>query len=284
MFKTVFIIVSVFALVLVGYTQGYSQLVGKLIQAIGKDNLVIESENTVHTRFSVPPGYQRVKYTGDSFGAFLRELKLKKMGSPVLLYDGREKFFSHHISVLDIAILPQDLIQCADAVIKLRAEYLYKQKQHNKISFELTNGMEVPFSKFANGERVKVSGNKTSWVKGNYKTGNDRDVFDEYLKFIYIYAGTLSLSKQMPKADIKAIKIGDVFLQGGSPGHAVLVVDMAVHQESGEKIMMLAQSYMPSQELHILKNYSFVSPWYKVKDATLITPEWIFKKGSLKKW
>ena len=144
--------------------------------------------------------------------------------------------------------------------------------------------MKVPFSKFANGERVKVSGNKTTWVKANYKKGYGRDIFEEYLKFIYIYAGTISLSNQMRLADIKDIEIGDVFIQGGSPGHVVIVVDMAMDKDTGDKIMMLAQSYMPSQELHILKSHTILSPWYKVKDQELITPEWKFKKGSLKKW
>ena len=144
--------------------------------------------------------------------------------------------------------------------------------------------MKVPFSKFVKGERVKVSGNKTVWVKGNYKTGYGREVFEEYLKFIYTYAGTLSLSKEMKKADIKDIEIGDVFIQGGSPGHAVIIVDTAVNKKTGERIMMLVQSYMPSQELHILKSISDISPWYKVEDAKLVTPEWLFEKGSLKKW
>ena len=247
-------------------------------------NLIVKEGDTVSSRFLVPSGYERENYPEDSFGTYLRELKLKKMGTPVLLYDGREKFVKSHISVIDIPILPQDLIQCADAVIKLRAEYLYKQKKHDKISFDLTNGMKVPFSKFVKGERVKVSGNKTVWVKGNYKTGYGREVFDEYLKFIYTYAGTLSLSKEMKKADIKDMEIGDVFIQGGSPGHAVIIVDTAVNKKTGERIMMLVQSYMPSQELHILKSISDISPWYKVEDAKLVTPEWLFEKGSLKKW
>ncbi len=248
------------------------------------ENLIIKNGKTIESRFLTPKGYEREKYSEDSFGTYLRSLSLKEMGAPVLLYDGRKKFIESHISVIDMPILPQDLIQCADAVIKLRAEYLYSKKNYNKISFNLTNGMEVPFSKFIKGERVKVNGNKTTWVKGNYKTGSGREVFEEYLKFIYTYAGTLSLSKEMKKADIKDIEIGDVFIQGGSPGHAVIVTDIAVNKETGEKIMMLAQSYMPSQELHILKSISFISPWYKVEDAKLITPEWLFEKGSLKKW
>ena len=46
--------------------------------------------------------------------------------------------------------------------------------------------------------------------------------------------------------ELSEMQIGDVFIRGGSPGHCVIVVDMAVHQETGEKLFMLAQSYMPA--------------------------------------
>ena len=55
----------------------------------------------------------------------------------------------------------------------------------------------------------------------------------------------------MKKADIKDIEIGDVFIQGGSPGHAVIIVDTAVNKKTGERIMMLVQSYMPVSYTHL---------------------------------
>ena len=39
------------------------------------------------------------------------------------------------------------------------------------------------------------------------------------------------------------------------PGHVVLIVDMA-ENDKGEKIFMLAQSYMPAQQTQILINPS----------------------------
>lgn len=245
---------------------------------------IVKEADTIQTRFLLPKNYERIEYPENSFQTYLRNLKLKKWNSPVLLYNGLEKSSQVYISVIDIPILSQDLIQCADAVIKLRAEYLYENKKYDEIAFNLTNGMRVPFSRFAKGERVKVVGNKTSWVTGNYKKGYGREVFEEYLRFIYTYAGTLSLSGELKKADIKDIEIGDVFIQGGSPGHAVIIIDIAVNKKTGEKIMMLAQSYMPSQELHILKSFEKISPWYPIKAGRLITPEWQFEEGSLKKW
>jgi hypothetical protein len=57
--------------------------------------------------------------------------------------------------------------------------------------------------------------------------------------------------------------------------------------KQGKKIFLLAQSYMPAQELQILKNpnNAKMSPWYSEEfGETLITPEWTFKKAHLKRF
>lgn len=83
---------------------------------------------------------------------------------------------------------------------------------------------------------------------------------------------------------LEDMKIGDVFLKGEDPGHCVIVVDMAENRTTGEKLFMLAQSYMPAQDIHILKNprNEEISPWYPVAfGETLNTPEWSFNKNQL---
>ena len=79
---------------------------------------------------------------------------------------------------------------------------------------------------------------------------------------------------------------GDVFIKGGFPGHAMIVVDVAVNKK-GEKIFMLAQSYMPAQDIHIVKNpgNETLSPWYVLGEgATIVTPEWKVRKDQLRSW
>ena len=52
-------------------------------------------------------------------------------------------------------------------------------------------------------------------------------------------------------------------------------------------IYMLAQSYMPAQDIHLLQNFSnpSLSPWYSVKESSIIqTPQWIFYTNQLKTW
>ena len=103
---------------------------------------------------------------------------------------------------------------------------------------------------------------------------------------VFMYAGTLSLSQELPTIAPSNMAIGDIFIKGGSPGHAVIVMDIAENTK-GEKIFLLAQSYMPAQNIHLLKNPtdSKLSPWYALKDLKILeTPEWNFTKNDLKRW
>jgi hypothetical protein len=79
-----------------------------------------------------------------------------------------------------------------------------------------------------------------------------------------------------------------VFIKGGFPGHAVLVIDMAINPATGERRFMLLQSYMPAQDMHVLKNPKAPdgSPWYPVPadKAELATPEWVFPAGTLRRF
>ena len=58
---------------------------------------------------------------------------------------------------------------------------------------------------------------------------------------MFAYAGTLSLSKELVAVPVEDMEIGDVFIQGGSPGHCAIIVDIAENPTSNQKIFMLAQ-------------------------------------------
>lgn len=237
-------------------------------------------------RFSPPSGFQRIPVDPASFASYLRHLPLKSPGSPVLLYDGQEKGNqTAHVAVVDLPIGKRDLHQCADAIMRLRAEYLWHSKQYKEIHFNLTNGFRVDYERWRKGGRVKVTGNRTEWVQ-SAAASNSYAVFWKYLELVFSYAGTLSLSKELETAPMEGLQIGDVFIQGGSPGHAVIVVDMAFDADAN-KVFLLAQSYMPAQEIQILKNpaNSDGSPWYRTISAGAIdTPEWTFATSDLKRF
>ncbi len=249
-------------------------------------NFIYQSGNTLESRFSVPESYKRIIVQPFSFADYLRKLPLKPHNSLVKYYDGSIKY-NHNVydAVIDMNIGKKNLHQCADAIMRLRAEYFWQKKMYDSIHFNFTNGFCVKYTEWMKGRRVVIKGNKTYW-NNRIAPSNTYNDFWKYMELIFSYAGTLSLSKEMQTIDINSIQIGDVFIVGGTPGHAVLVVDMAKNKDN-KKIFMLAQSYMPAQEMQILKNPSdsTLSPWYSIDfEDKLYTPEWIFDKNNLKRF
>jgi hypothetical protein len=241
---------------------------------------------TVEDRIAAPTGYARTDLPDGSFAHYLRNLPLKPVGSPVLLYTRLPKDDQGaQAAVVDMSVGDRDLQQCADAVMRLRAEYLFQAERKAEISFSFTNGTAVPFARWMKGERVSVNGNKAVWVPGGTAGATHTDLMS-YLQLIFSYAGTLSLSRELKDATGTPVQAGDVFIHGGSPGHAVIVLDVAENAR-GEQMMLLAQSYMPAQDIHVLRNLerSEHSPWYKVNEGEqLRTPEWTFNWRERKRW
>ncbi len=244
------------------------------------------SLDTIATRFSPPAGFQRSQEPMGSFADWLRHLPLKPEHSRVHLYNGNLKPNQHvHCAVVDIDTGNNDLQQCADAVMRLRAEYLYSRNAYQRIHFNFTSGDRASYERWRQGYRPVVRGNRVSW-KNSASDDDSYSNFRSYLDSVFMYAGTWSLSQELvPRRRLSDLSIGDVFIKGGFPGHAVIVVDMAIEPETGEKVFMLAQSYMPAQDIHVLKNPKSVdgSPWYQLpRNGVLETPEWTFKTSELK--
>lgn len=231
----------------------------------------------------MPPGFVRTEVKSTTYDEFLRELPLKKTGDEVLLFNGKKKNRQDvHEAIIDYDIGKKDLQQCADAVMRIRAEYLYHSIQFDKIHFNFTNGFNCEYIKYAEGYRYSVKHNE--WVK-SATVDYTYETFKEYLQLVFNYAGSLSLSKELNQVkDLNDIQPGDVFIKGGSPGHAVIVVDVAKNPTTGLIIFAIAQSYMPAQSIHILKNFNSpeISPWYNINFGfELVTPEWTFKRNEL---
>jgi hypothetical protein len=241
---------------------------------------------TIATEIPPPAGYERVTVEANSFAHWLRNLPLKQKDTPVYLYDGRKKGNQRaHFAVVDIDTGTRNLQQCADAVIRLRGEYLYSRGRYPAIHFNFTSGDEASFIQWAAGYRPIVNGNKVQWVKRASEDSSYKN-FRSYLTTVFIYAGTSSLSTELiSRKDIHEMEIGDIFIEPGFPGHAVIVVDMAENKQNGKKVFLLAQSYMPAQDIHVLKNpnNAGLSPWYNLDFGSILrTPEWTFKSSDLK--
>jgi hypothetical protein len=236
-------------------------------------------------RIAPPAGFRRIAAPAGSFAAWLRGLPLQPGRPPVHLFDGRLKGNQEaHYAVVRIDIGARDLQQCADAVMRLRAEYLWAQECRDDIAFRFTNGDRAVWTDWRAGMRPRVQGSRVAWQRAQAADGSYAN-FRRYLDTVFTYAGSASLEKELMRvADPARVEIGDVVIHGGSPGHAVIVVDVA-EGSGGQRVFLLAQSYMPAQEIQILRNPVADSPWYRAAaSGPLSTPEWPFRYEELRRF
>jgi hypothetical protein len=211
----------------------------------------------------VPVGYKRLPEQ-DGFCKWLRDLPVLA-DRRVFLYNGSLKQNQEaQFAVLDVPVGKKNLQQCADACMRLRAEYLRSMGKTSEILF------------MDNARRVYQPAANCSPRQ-----------FEAYLEKVFTYCGTLSLENQLKRIPEKQLPApGDLLIQGGSPGHAMMVMDKAMGPD-GEAIYLLAQSYMPAQQIHILKNpgEQKISPWYQLRSNTsIVTPEWTFHHAVFRRW
>lgn len=256
-------------LIVVGVAVAYQfQPVKQTIAAVvTKPSYINETGKTIKTRVNTTENFKRVAVDSSSFQYYIRHQKLKVFGSKVINYDGHPYFYQlGHVGVLDVDVPSNGLQQCADALMRLRSEYLWETNQKNKIGFNFTSGHYCSWTKYAEGYRPKINGNKVSFHK-TASANSSKANFYKYLNLIYTYAGTMSLNHELK--EIKAInklQIGDMLIVGGFPGHIIMIADIA-ENVNGERQFLLIQGNTPAQSIHMLKNLddTSISPWYNLE-------------------
>ncbi len=214
--------------------------------------------DTVITRFKIPPGYHQVKAEPGSFAAYLHNLPLMPVGTQTKTYKGAvaaTDIFT--AAVVDISVGHADLQQCADAVMRLRGEYLYQKKKYDAITFHFLSGFDCDYMHYANGYRY----HNNHWA---LKAAKDYGYanFMRYMNLVFEYACTISLQKELKTVqNPDELKAGDVFIHGGSPGHCFIVMDV-VENDQHKKRFLLAQSFMPAQNIQVLQYDG--NPWFSM--------------------
>jgi hypothetical protein len=96
---------------------------------------------TIESRVPPPSGWKRLAVIPGSFAAWLRALPVKPGRPEVHLFNGKLKGNQEaQLVVLDVDTGRRDLQQCADAVMRLRAEFQRQAGRENEICFRFTDG------------------------------------------------------------------------------------------------------------------------------------------------
>tara|TARA_R110000772_G_scaffold4254_3_gene14920 strand:+ start:1022 stop:1855 length:834 start_codon:yes stop_codon:yes gene_type:complete len=251
--------------------------------------LVASSQNytgvSIEGTFAPYEGYERTNL--DAYSEWLVSHPLKE-SNQVLYYNGSLKENrSIYAAVFNYEIGDRDLHQCADAAIYLRASYNYSNKFYDRLEFTFTNGVTSSYTEYLLGYNyVEMNGGRDLIKKRGKSRKNNCKNFRKWLSLVWNYAGTYSIEEyDTVSVPIFDMQPGDVFVEGGFPGHAMTVVDMAEDMENGHKIYMLAQSYMPAQEQQIVLNPLTKDVWFSLDDMNyIITPEYTFTPDQLRRF
>jgi len=195
---------------------------------------------TIESYFEIPKNYKRIIQSDYHNWIISREINTK---DKVKYFDGKtiDGLGTDYKAKFVYDIGKRNLHQCADAVIYNNARYFFDTKQYKKISYTFSHNTRV-----------------YSYVK-EFNVFNEK-TFKKYITMVWGYCGTWSLQEyDTIEVDIKEMQVGDMFLIGGFPGHTMSIVDIIENSE-GNKKFMLAQSFMPAQEQHILLNINDV--WF----------------------
>jgi hypothetical protein len=234
-------------------------------------------DTSLEERFPTESGFSRVKLESHSFGAFLRNLPLAAPNTPVLSHRGdiiRAGDHPNVAAVVAIDIGQRDLQQCADAVIRLHAEWRYARGHRDHV-YRAASGTKLSFARYAAGDRLRVDGNNLSFVPGARPAEPTHSLLRTWLDDVFGWANTGALARDGQRIKLADLRPGDFFVLTGVPyGHAVLVLDMAMDAQ-GRRALLLGQSFVPAQNVHVLRpNASSV--WFVLNEAegSIETPFW----------
>ena len=242
----------------------------------------IESTTLEHA-FRPPKGFTRVESTAGSFASWLRGLPIRLDRQHVLSHAG-SRLTSPSAAIVAIDVGKRNLQQCADTAIRLHAEYLWANGRSAELAYHFTSGDEVKFSDWVKGERIVVDGAKVARKRGEPRAANHASM-RRWLDLVFMYAGTRSLHRDSVTISPRDAQPGDFFVAPGSPGHAVVILDI-VTSPDGRRAALLGQGFMPAQDLHVLranKPHTVDGAWFILPDEPddqLHTPSWKPFRGS----
>ncbi len=203
----------------------------------------------------LPKGYERVAGL-PGFSSWVQELPLFPKGTPVTNPYGSE-VLSPPAEVLAVTTVPvlSNACQCADMAILLWAYYHQSIGQEKTLRFKSVSGDWMDYSAYRTGTRYHPTEDGRHLKSYSTRDSRSDAGFQGFLKTVFLYAGSASLSRDLPRLDPRFVQAGDLFVQpparGGQTGHVSVVVDTARNAQ-GQRLYRMAYGYIPAMSLFLV--------------------------------
>ncbi|HVY45643.1 MAG TPA: DUF4846 domain-containing protein, partial [Minicystis sp.] len=203
-------------------------------------------------------------------------LPLAPAGTSVATYAGDLVLpgdHEHLAAVVAIDVGARDLMQCADSVIRMHAEWRWSTGARDE-AYHALAGPLMSFPRYLAGDRPRAAGARLVWEREARPQRAEHAAFRRFLDEVFTFANTISLARESSAVARDALRPGDFFVLPGGPGHAVLVLD-AARASDGRVALLLGQGFMPAQGFYVVRP-SRASAWFVVApgDAAVPTPFW----------
>lgn len=221
-------------------------------------------------------------YPPDSWPSFLQHLPTEN--KPIVDYRGNQIANQEkHFALLTYDVGSSDLQQCADALIRLRSEYLFSQKKYTQIGFHFNSGIYYSLTDYLEGIRPIFKKRQQILSKTNAASVLSHASLRKWLDIVYAYANTVSLCKELKKAD--GLQTGTVIIFPGNPGHCCIIIDEAITDKQ-DTVYKMAEGYMPAQSIYVLSNpyEPEWNPWYHLGKGEINTASCSFRSYYLRKF
>jgi hypothetical protein len=225
----------------------------------------------VSYRFQPPSGFERVSVSDGTFGAILRDLKLKPEGTNARNQKGEDILCEDEIiSVIDERPLPTKESKGAEAVLKLWGAYRWSKGRTNEISFGLDNGQRAQWKDWRDGLRPRAHEGRMLFVQVGVPDGSQANYL-KYLTFVAENAGSISLKRDLEVVVPDHLAPGDVIVSSeGNQGRAALVLDICRNPHTGERLLLLGMGGENGSDIYIPRPYEPVQgegAWFTMDGA-----------------
>ncbi|HOS93484.1 MAG TPA: DUF4846 domain-containing protein [Armatimonadota bacterium] len=233
------------------------------------------SYTPIASRIGIPAGFHEVPVEPGSWPEWLRFLPLMPAHSPIRGADGRPLGWPGIPAppgVVDMDVRRNQ--ECADTILRLRAEYLRWAGHDDRLAFSLAGGGTISWADWRRGMRPVPVGGRVRMVR-MAGPSESRQSFEAFLDAVFNWCNTDSLSGDGIPATPEDLRIGDFVSRpgAGARGHAMMIVDLAVDADGNRRALIL-QGAMPAQSAHLLRA-STGSAWIPIYPAPCFSvPGW----------